>query len=80
MSALMFGLVVLLGGLFCLAISKPLAKLVTNGNLFIHQDPDLLEAYRNKKNRGIRRVAKAFLVAGGVFIVVGLIGLSTGAW
>ena len=78
MAALMFGLVVLLGGLFCLAISKPLAKLVTNGNLFIHQDPDVLEGYRSRKNRGIRRVAKVFLVAGGIFIVVGFIGLSLG--
>jgi len=34
MSAIVFGLVVLLGGLLCLAISNPLAKLATNWNLF----------------------------------------------
>jgi hypothetical protein len=79
MSALVFGLVVLFGGLFCLAISNPLAKLVTNWNLFIHQDPDVLEAYRSKKRRGIRLVAKAFLISGGVLIIGGLIGWGLGA-
>ncbi|MDQ0822303.1 hypothetical protein QFZ69_004619 [Arthrobacter sp. V1I7] len=62
MSALVFGVVVMLGGLFVLAISNPLAKLVTNWNLFIHQDPGVLEAYRSRKRRGIRLVAKVFLV------------------
>ncbi|MCB5276010.1 hypothetical protein BJG92_03565 [Arthrobacter sp. SO5] len=79
MSALVFGLVVLLGGLFCLAISNPLAKLVTNWNLFIHQDADVLEAYRSMKRREIRLIAKVFLVLGGCLIIGGLIGWSLGA-
>lgn len=79
MSALVFGLVVLLGGLFCLAISNPLAKLVTNWTLFIRQDPEVLEAHRGGKRREIRLVAKAFLVLGGGLIIGGLIGWSLGA-
>jgi hypothetical protein len=79
MSALVFGLVVLLGGLFCLAISNPLAKLATNWNLVIHQDADVLEAYRSTKRREIRRIAKGFLVLGGCLIIGGLIGWSLGA-
>jgi hypothetical protein len=34
MSALLFGLVVVIGGLFCWVISNSLARLVTNWNLF----------------------------------------------
>ena len=79
MSALVFGLVILLGGLFGLAISNPLAKLVTNWNLFIHQDSDVLEAYRSRKRREIRLIAKVFLVLGGGIIIGGLIGWSLGA-
>lgn len=79
MSALVFGVAVLLGGLFCLAISNPLAKLVTNWNLFILQDSDVLEAYRSRKRREIRLVATVFLVLGGGFIIGGLIGWSLGA-
>ena len=79
MSAIVFGLVVLLGGLLCLAISNPLAKLATNWNLFIHQDSEVLEAYRSNKRRKIRRVAKVFFVVGGGCIIGGLIGWSLGA-
>lgn len=79
MSALVMGLVVLLMGLFGLAISGPLARLVTNLNLFIHQDPDVLEAYRSMKRREVRLIAKVFLVLGGGLIIGGLIGWSLGA-
>ncbi|MGX5715514.1 hypothetical protein [Arthrobacter sp. MAHUQ-56] len=73
MPALLFGLVVLLGGLLSLAVASPLARLVTNWNLFIRQDSDVMEAYRQKKRRGIRAVATVFLVVGGLFIIGGLI-------
>jgi hypothetical protein len=79
MSALLFGLVVLLGGLLGLAISNPLANLVTNWNLVIHQDRDVLEIYRHKKRRGIRLVAKLFLTAGGLLTIGGLVAWSLGA-
>ena len=72
MSAIVFGLVVLLGGLLCLAISNPLAKLATNWNLFIHQDSEVLEAYRSNKRRKTRLVAKVFLVVGGGYTIAGI--------
>lgn len=78
MSALLFGLVAVLMGLFGLAISSPLAKLVTNWNLFIRQEPDVLDAYRSMKLHRIRLVAKGFIVLGGVFVVAGLIAWSLG--
>ncbi|MEV8040082.1 hypothetical protein [Arthrobacter sp. NPDC080082] len=78
MEALLFGLVGLAMGLFCLAISGPLAKLATNWNIFIRQDADVLEAYRSMKLRKIRLVAKSFMVLGGVFVIAGLIGWSLG--
>lgn len=74
MGALLFGLVAVTMGLFCMAISGPLAKLATNWNIFIHQDADVLEAYRSMKLRRIRLVAKSFMVLGGVFVVAGLVG------
>lgn len=76
MPALLFGLVVLLGGILSLAVANPLARLVTNWNLFIREDPDVMEAYRQRKLRGIRMVAKVFLIVGGLFIVGGLIAWS----
>lgn len=79
MSAIWFGLVGLLMGLFILAISGPLAKLATNWNLFIHQDLEVLEAYRSQKRREVRLVATLFLVVGGGAIIAGLIGWSLGA-
>lgn len=78
MGALLFGLVGVAMGLFCMAISGPLAKLVTNLNIFIHQDADVLEAYRSMKLRRIRVVAKTFMVIGGVFAVARLIGWGFG--
>lgn len=79
MSAIWFGLVGLLMGLFILAISGPLANLATKWNLFIRQDADVLEAYRSQKRRGVRLVATLFLVVGGGAIIAGLIGWSLGA-
>lgn len=76
---LLFGLLVLLMGLFFWAISNPLAKLATNWNLFIKQDPDVLAAYRSMKLGRIRMLAKATQILGGVFVVGGLIGWGLGA-
>jgi hypothetical protein len=77
-SALLFGLVLVLAGLVFLAISNPLAKLATSWNLFIDQDPDVLEAYRSMKLQRIRVLAKGTLVLGAVIFAAGLIGWAPG--
>ena len=79
MWALLFGLVVVIFGLFCWVLSNPLAKLATNWNLFIQQDPDTMEAYRTRKFRKLRMMATGHLILGGVLVVAGLIGWSLGA-
>jgi hypothetical protein len=71
MPAMGFGLVVLLMGLFALAISGPLSKLVTNWNLFLREEN--MDAYRSKKRRGIRILAKVWIALGICLIVVGFI-------
>lgn len=76
MAALLFGLAVVMMGLFCLAVSSPLAKLMTNWNIFIQQDADILEAYKSMQLRRIRLGAKSFMLLGGVVVVAGLIGWS----
>jgi hypothetical protein len=60
--------------LFVWIISGPLSRLVTNMNIFLRED-DLegLEAYRNKKRRGIRLMAKAWVVVAIFCIVWGIL-------
>jgi hypothetical protein len=72
-------LVFLLMGLFAWAIAGPLSRLATNWNLFLRQD-DLegLEAYRNKKLRGIRLIAKVWIIVAIICIVLWSLGLILG--
>jgi hypothetical protein len=77
MPAMGFGLLVVLMGLFTLAISGPLSKLVTNWNLFLREEN--MDAYRSKKRRGIRILAKVWIALGICLIVEGFIAWIVGS-
>jgi uncharacterized membrane protein len=77
MPAMGFGLVALLMGLFTLAISGPLSKLATNWNLFLREEN--VDAYRTKKHRGIRILAKVWIALGICLIVVGFFAWVVGS-
>lgn len=76
MPAMVMGLAFVLLGLFGLAVSGPLSKWVTNWNLFLREEH--MDAYRSKKRRDIRRMAKVEIVLGGCLIVGGLIAWVVG--
>ena len=72
---LLAGSLLVLMGMFALAMSGPLSKWATNWNLFLRTED--MDTYRTRKRHRIRLWAKFFLVAGIVLILVGFIGWVT---
>ncbi|ALV41187.1 hypothetical protein AU252_08510 [Pseudarthrobacter sulfonivorans] len=70
--ALLAGSLLVLMGMFALAMSGPLSSWATNWNLFLRTED--MATYRTKKRRRIRLYAKIFLAAGVVAILGGFIG------
>ena len=76
MPAMLMGSLFLLMGLFALAISGFLSKWVTNWNLFVREED--MDAYRTRKRRGIRLLAKVWLGLGIVLTIVGFFAWISG--
>ena len=76
MPAMPMGSLFLLMGLFALAILGFLSKWVTNWNLFVREED--MDAYRTRKRRGIRLLAKVWLGLGIVLTIVGFFAWISG--